>query len=84
MPDLAELYERAQSSPNNFSFSDLCYLVEGLGYELKRSKGSHRIYKCKKIHDRYDAMINVQDYNGKAKPYQVRKVLQIIEAYDLL
>jgi len=28
-------------------------------------------------------MVNLQDVRGEAKPYQVRQVVELIEAYDL-
>jgi len=80
-----KLYEKAQSSPNNFSFDELCILVEGAGYEFDRQKGtSHKIYKHPKIRDRYDAMVNIQNDHGRAKSYQVKIVLGLIDKYNLL
>ncbi|WP_155815885.1 type II toxin-antitoxin system HicA family toxin [Rhodothermus marinus] len=50
----------------------MCRLIECFGFEFAREKGSHRIYKTR--------LINLQPgKNGKAKPYQVKQVLKIIE-----
>lgn len=84
MPDLFDIYQKACASPNNFPFSELCRLIEGVGFEFRRQKGSHMIFKHPHIHDYQDAMVNVQDFDGKAKAKQVRIVLEIIEKYGLL
>jgi hypothetical protein len=31
-------------SDKNFSFNDLCYILERAGFQLRSGKGSHRIY----------------------------------------
>jgi hypothetical protein len=41
--------------------------------------GSHHIY----VHADIDAVLNLQDARGQAKPYQVRQFLRIVERYDL-
>lgn len=86
-PRSEDLYEKALVSPNNFTFAELCTLVEKVGFESKRQKGtSHRIYKHPLIHDPVDGygLINIQNVHGKAKPYQVRIVTGLIEKYSLL
>jgi predicted RNA binding protein YcfA (HicA-like mRNA interferase family) len=45
-------------------------------YEVK---GSHIIYSRDDVAD----MVNVQNDNGKAKPYQIKQFLSIIEIYNL-
>ncbi|MBU1044536.1 MAG: type II toxin-antitoxin system HicA family toxin [Candidatus Omnitrophica bacterium] len=83
MSEVQAIYAKAQTSPNNITFSELCALIEGVGFEFKRQKGSHRIYKHKAIHYA-DCLLPVQDRKGNAKPYQVRQVLKIIDSYNLL
>ena len=80
MTHFYKIYEKARQSPNNLSFSDLCKVVEKIGYELKGGKGSHRVYR----HNNIPGFINLQKVKGKAKAYQVRQVLNIIEQYNLL
>ena len=50
------------------------------GFSLLRTKGSHRIY----IRDGVKEMLNFQNVHGKAKPYQVRQLIKVIEKYNLL
>lgn len=80
--DFLKVYRKACNSANNLSFSELCCLVEGIGYVFDRQKGtSHLIYKHPEIKDRIDSLVNIQDDHGKAKPYQVKLILSLIEKY---
>ena len=63
----------------NVSFGDFCRLVEALGFSTIRTTGSHRIYG----HPGIPELVNVQDFAGDAKPYQIRQVLRLIERYNL-
>ena len=57
-------------------------VVEGLGFVLRRHKGSHRIYRHGGRSEL--PLVNLQEGpGGKAKPYQVRQVLSLIETYGL-
>jgi predicted RNA binding protein YcfA (HicA-like mRNA interferase family) len=69
----------ARGAVKNVAFSDLKKLVEGLGFELRRVSGSHHIY----AHPEVPELVNLQDEQGQAKPYQVRQVLRLIERYGL-
>ncbi len=56
--------------------------MERLGYELVRKHGSHRIYRHPSRRDL--PIVNLQEgESGKAKPYQVRQVLEIVETHKL-
>ena len=63
----------------NVSFKDITNLVEGFGFALARSSGSHYIYSRPGIPE----VINLQDVKGQAKPYQIRQLLKLIERYNL-
>jgi predicted RNA binding protein YcfA (HicA-like mRNA interferase family) len=54
-----------------FKFSEMVALVEAFGFELTPTKGSHFIF----THPEIPELINLQEKNGKAKPYQVREFL---------
>jgi predicted RNA binding protein YcfA (HicA-like mRNA interferase family) len=82
MVALAVLYEKAKSSPNNYSFEDLCLLVQKIGFEFARQSGSHHIYRHSGLGR--DGMVNIQNVKGKAKPYQVKQILSLIEHYKLV
>ena len=66
------------TSDKDISFSDLCNLLESLGFE-KRICGSHHIYYREDIEE----ILNIQSKNSKAKPYQVKQVRNIILKYKL-
>jgi hypothetical protein len=77
-----ELIDSARASPANVRFRDLCGLVIGLGYALDRKRGSHLIYRHSWRRDL--PLVNLQEgQSGKAKPYQVRQVLGLIDAFNL-
>jgi len=74
-----KLLERVLASPKNVQFSDMISLVEAFGFRLSRVRGSHFIFE----HPRIPELVNLQEKNGKAKPYQVRQFLELVEQYDL-
>ena len=74
-----KLLKKLLSGSKNIHFSDAKACAEAFGFRLDRINGSHHIY----LHPDIPDMINLQDVNGKAKPYQVKQLLQIIELYNL-
>jgi len=67
-------------SDANLRFSELCRVLENLGFS-KRVKGGHHIYFRQGIEE----IINLQPLaGGKAKPYQVRQTREIIVKYRLV
>jgi predicted RNA binding protein YcfA (HicA-like mRNA interferase family) len=78
--DPEKLLERLRKgSVQNVSFAECRTLVEALGFELDRVRGSHHIFR----HRTTAARLNIQKFGGKAKPYQLRQLLSLIEQYDL-
>ena len=69
----------SQGALNNVNFSDFRSLVEGFGFRLGRISGSHHIF----VHPAIPEMVNLQDVNGEAKPYQIRQFLRLVERYNL-
>ena len=67
------------SGSRNIRFADLCALLEALGFTRARTNGSHHIY----AHPQVSALVNVQNVNGQAKPYQVKQVIEIMERNGL-
>jgi hypothetical protein len=63
----------------NVGFADLRSLAEGFGFELRRVSGSHHIF----VHPDVQELLNLQDVRGRAKPYQVRQLLRLVERYGL-
>ncbi len=60
-------------SDNNIRFSELCTLLENLGFEV-RIKGSHHIFRKEGI----PTKLNLQKDADMAKPYQVKQVRKLI------
>ena len=60
-------------------FREMVALVEAFGFRLSRVKGSHHVF----VHPRVQELVNIQDVDGQAKPYQVRQFLKLVERYNL-
>jgi predicted RNA binding protein YcfA (HicA-like mRNA interferase family) len=63
----------------NVAYEDFCRLVESFGFTNVRTSGSHRIY----VHPAIPELVNLQDVDGQAKPYQIRQLLRLVERYNL-
>lgn len=74
-----KLLEKILNNFQNVSFNDFVNLIEGFGFELSRTNGSHHIYKHKEVEE----LLNLQNVNDKAKPYQIKQFFEIIEKYNL-
>ena len=81
MSRLEKLYWKVASAPANTRFDDLIQLVEALGFEELRQKGSHRIFHHP---DRVALYLNLQARGAEAKEYQVKQVLAVIEREHLM
>jgi len=66
-------------SDKNFAFNDLCYILERAGFRSRSGKGSHRIYYKEGIVE----IVNLQPRDGKAKPYQVKQVRELLLKYKI-
>jgi len=73
-----DILDAARRNPRNVRFTDLVRLLKSLGFELRRTAGSHHIYKAAGL-----PLVNLQEVGGKAKPYQVRQVLALVDQYKL-
>lgn len=74
-----KLLEKILAGSKNIKFSEMISLVEAFGFHLSRVSGSHHVF----AHPRIREVVNLQNVHGKAKPYQVRQFLQLVEQYDL-
>ncbi len=75
-----ELYEELKRNVKNVRFAAICKAAEVFGFKFRGGKGSHRIYAKEGVRE----ILNFQDVKGKAKPYQVRQFLKVVERYKLL
>ncbi len=80
MASSSKLLERILrgDSDGNISFNGLRTLLRKLGFE-ERIRGSHHIW----YREGMEEILNLQPKKGKAKPYQVKQVRQVIVRYKL-
>lgn len=75
----AKLLRKLLSGSKNISFSDAVTVAEAFGFRLDRINGSHHIF----VHPEISELVNLQNNKGKAVPYQIKQLLQLIERYNL-
>ena len=63
----------------NIRFGDFERVLAAFGFLLDRQTGSHRIW----YHPTLCQRMNVQPQGGRAKPYHVRQLVQLVEAAGL-
>lgn len=78
--DREEVYRELKGRVTNVRFEELCQAAELFGFKFKGGKGSHRIF----VREGVKELLNFQDVRGKAKPYQVRQFIKLIEKYNLV
>ena len=74
-----KLLEKALASPANLRFEEACALARAFGFELSRIRGSHHIFR----HPEVSELVNLQEVHGRAKPYQIKQLLNLVEQYSL-
>jgi len=78
--DKREIYEKIKKNPADVRFEEICKAAELFGFRFRGGKGSHRIFVRAGVKE----MLNFQEVKGKAKPYQVKQFIRVIEKYNLL
>ena len=66
-------------NPKGVRFKDLCKVCDQYFGEARQMGSSHRVYRTPW---QGDPRVNIQNAKGKAKPYQVRQVLQAIQRLE--
>ena len=74
-----KLLEKLLAGTGNIRFSEAIAIAEAFGFRLNRVSGSHHIF----MHPGIAELMNLQNVNGKAKPYQLKQLLSIIEQHNL-
>jgi hypothetical protein len=74
-----KLLKKALSGPENLAFREFLILAGAFGFRLLRVNGSHHILD----HPDVSEQLNLQEVRGKAKPYQFRQFLKIVEDHNL-
>ena len=71
---------RMKINPSDVRFSDLSKVYIYYFGQARQKNGSHHVYKTPW---QGDPRINIQNYKGKAKAYQVKQVLLAIEKLEV-
>ena len=74
-----KLLQKILAGSRNVRFADMISLVEAFGFRLSRTEGSHHIF----VHPDVIELVNLQNVNGQAKPYQIRQFFRLVERYRL-
>jgi predicted RNA binding protein YcfA (HicA-like mRNA interferase family) len=74
-----KLLKKILAGSKNISFREFVSLLRAFGFQLARTHGSHHIFQ----HTGIQELINIQNVQGQAKPYQIKQFLELIEKYDL-
>ena len=74
-----KLLQKLLSNTKNIRFSEAVACAEAFGFKLDRVNGSHHIF----VHPEIPELLNLQNVKGKAKPYQLKQFLQLIETHNL-
>lgn len=74
-----KILDQMRAEPANVRFSELRKICEAYFGEPRQQGSSHLIFKTPWPGD---PRVNIQDANGRAKPYQVRQVLRAIDKLE--
>ena len=76
MAQIEKIIEMMRREPGNVSFNDFKKVCVSYFGKPRQDGSSHAIFKTPWPGD---PRVNIQNAKGKAKPYQVRQVLQAID-----
>lgn len=79
MAQIVKILEMMRREPGNVSFNDFKKVCESFFGKPRQDGSSHAIFKMPWPGD---PRVNIQNAKGKAKPYQVRQVLQAIDKLE--
>lgn len=76
---IADIVTRMRQSKNNIRFAELEKVCDHYFESRNSRRTSHKTYKTPWLGD---PRVNIQNSNGKAKPYQVNQVLRAIDKLE--
>lgn len=79
MASISKLVAQLRQNPQNVRFADLVKVCDHYFGEPRQQGSSHCVYKTPWAGD---PRVNIQNKNGKAKPYQVKQILSAIEKLE--
>lgn len=80
MARIEDIVADMKRNPKDIRFDDLCQVCDFYFGEPRQKGGSHRIYKTPW---QGDPRINIQNFKGRAKAYQVKQVLLALEQMEV-
>ncbi len=80
MAKIDDILIQMKHNPKDVRFNDLCKVCDFYFGVTRQGGSSHRVYKTPW---KGDPRLNVQNYKGKAKAYQVKQVLRAIERLEV-
>ena len=79
MAKIEEILLQMKRNPKGVRYNGLCKVCDYYFGKARQTSSSHRIYKTPW---QGDPRINIQNYKGKAKAYQVNQVHMAIEKLE--
>jgi len=79
MASVADIVSSMKNSADNVKFSDVCKVAAHYFGTPRQDGSSHKVYK---MPWKGDPRINLQSIKGKAKPYQIKQLLQAIKKLE--
>ena len=73
---MEKLLAAIRNNPKDVRFQDLVKVCDAFFGEPRQKGTGHRVYR---MPWKGDPRVNIQERNGRAKPYQVRQALRAIE-----
>lgn len=71
-----KVFDKIKNNPKDVRFSELRNMLEEKGFILKRTTGSHFVFK------RGEIIFVVPSHNNKVKEIYVKRVIDIIESFE--
>ncbi len=80
--DKYKLLEKIKNNPHSTNFNDFVKCIEKFGFEKiqRKTSGSHH---HKYFNDTINEILNIQPVKGKAKDYQIKQFVEIVEKFNL-
>jgi len=79
MAKIEDILLQMKRNPKGIRYNDLCKVCDYYFGKVRQTSSSHRIYKTPW---KGDPRINIQNYKGTAKAYQVKQVLIAIQKLE--
>ena len=68
-----------RTNRSDVRFERFCAVIEHFGFLCRGQKGSHKVYVRAGIVEN----LSVQEVHGKAKPYQIKQLIDLVDRYSL-